>query len=159
MFDDAFADFEGQVQAAKCSVANLKIFDDAQRVEIVVEEESLLPHDRVQSLLACVPERRMPDVMDQSQRLDQINVQVQGARKSARNLRNLKRVGQPVAKVIGVAAGENLGLGFEAAEGTRVDNPVTVALEVVAVGMLRLGVAATARLLYAHRVISEHAKE
>ena len=158
VFDDAFADFEGQVQAAKGSVANLKVFDDAQRVEIVIEEESMLPHDRVQGLLACVPERRMPDVVDQSQRLDQINVQVQGARKSARNLRNLKRVGQPVAKVIGVAAGENLGLGFEAAEGTRVDNPVTVALEVVAVGMLRLGVAATARLLYAHRVISEHGK-
>ena len=158
VFDDAFADLEGQVQAAKGCVANLEVLDDAQRVEIVIEEKSLLPHDRVQGLLACVPERRMPNVVDQCQGLDQINVQVQGGAESTRNLRDLKRVGQPVAKVIGVAAGEDLGLGLEAAESTRVDNPVTVALEVVAVGMLRLGVTATARLLYAHRVISQHGK-
>jgi hypothetical protein len=98
----------------------------------------------------------MPDVVDQSQRLDQINVDVQSAGESARDLRNLQSVGQSVAEVVRVAAREDLGLGFEAPESARMDDPVTVALEVVAVGMLRLGAAATARLIYAHRVISEH---
>ena len=38
VLDDAFADFEGQVQAAEGGVALFEIFDDAQGVQVVVEE-------------------------------------------------------------------------------------------------------------------------
>jgi hypothetical protein len=65
---------------------------------------------------------------------------------------------EAIAEVIGVAARENLGLGFEAAEGAGVDDAVTVALKVVAVGVLRLGVTASAGVFRVHRVVSEHGK-
>jgi hypothetical protein len=65
MFDDAFADFEGQVQTAEGGVALLEIFDDAKRVEIVVENESMLAHGGVERFFASVAEGRMADVMDQ----------------------------------------------------------------------------------------------
>src|SRR5437660_9195086 len=63
---------------------------------------------------------------------------------------------QPVAEVVGVPSRENLGLCLEAAESSRVNDPIAVALKVVAVGMLRLGVTAPAGLFHAHRIISEH---
>ena len=42
---------------------------------------------------------------------------------------------QPIAKVIGVAASENLSFRFEAAEGAGVNDAVAVTLKVVAVGV------------------------
>jgi hypothetical protein len=38
VFDDAFADFEGEIQAAEGGVALFEIFDDAQGVQVVVED-------------------------------------------------------------------------------------------------------------------------
>ena len=64
----------------------------------------------------------------------------------ARDLRDFDGVGESVAEMVGVAAGENLGLIFEAAEGAGVDDAVAVALEVVAVGMRRFREAASAGL-------------
>ncbi len=71
-------------------------------------------------------------------------------------LRDFERVGEAVAEVVRVAAGENLRLGFETAEGAGVDDAVAVALEVVAVGMRRLGEAASAGVFDVHRVGGEH---
>ena len=65
-------------------------------------------------------------------------------------------MGEAVAEVVGVAAGEDLRLGFEAAEGAGVNDAVAVALEVVAVGMRRLGEAASAGVFDVHRVGGEH---
>ena len=53
----------------------------------------------------------------------------------ARDLRNFNGVREPVAKMVGVAAGENLGLGFQPAKRPRMDYPVAVALKIVAIGM------------------------
>jgi len=58
--------------------------------------------------------------------------------------------------VVGVAAGEDLRLIAEAAKGARVDDAVAIALKVVAEGMRRLGIAAPASILDAHREISQH---
>ena len=38
MFDDAFANFEGQVESAESGVAQLEVFYDAQRVQVVVKK-------------------------------------------------------------------------------------------------------------------------
>ena len=74
----------------------------------------------------------------------------------ARDLRDFDGVGEAVAEMIGIAAGEDLGLGFQAAEGAGVDDAVAVALEVVAVRMRRLGITASAGVLDLHRVVSQH---
>jgi hypothetical protein len=64
-------------------------------------------------------------------------------------------MGKAVAEVIGVAAGKDLGLILETAEGAGVDNPVAVALEGVTVSMRRLGEAAATRVLHAYGVAGE----
>ena len=58
--------------------------------------------------------------------------------------------------MIGIAAGKNLGFRLQSAEGAGVDDAVAVALEVVTIGMLRLGVAASAGMFHAYRVLGEH---
>ena len=75
-----------------------------------------------------------------------------------RDLRHLDGMRQPVAEVVGVTAGENLCLRFQPAKGARMDNTVAVALKVVAVGMRRLGMAASARVFYADRIVGQHEK-
>ncbi len=65
-------------------------------------------------------------------------------------------MGEAVAEVVGVAAGENLRLGFEAAEGAGVNDAVAVALKVVAVGVRGLGEAASAGVFDVHRVGGQH---
>src|ERR1035438_4348245 len=100
----------------------------------------------------------MAKVMHQSQRLREIGVQSKLLSDGTRDLRDLDGVRQAVAEVVGVAAGEDLSLRFQPPEGARVDDSIPVPREVVAVGVGRLGMAASAGVLYAHRVIGEHEK-
>jgi hypothetical protein len=65
---------------------------------------------------------------------------------------------ESVAEVVGVPAGENLRLRLKTAESSRVNDPIAIALKIVAVGMLWLGVTAPAGFFHAHRVIGEHGK-
>jgi hypothetical protein len=58
--------------------------------------------------------------------------------------------------VVGVPKGENLSLVLKPSKGARVDDTVAVALEVVAIGMRRLGETAPAALFHANGVIGEH---
>ena len=74
----------------------------------------------------------------------------------ASDLGHFNGMGQAIAKVIGMAASKNLRLVFEAAEGARVDDTITIALEVVAIGMRRLREAASARIFDMHRVAGQH---
>src|SRR5438477_367376 len=71
-----------------------------------------------------------------------------------RDLRDFKGVRQAISKVVGVSASENLGLGFEAAESSRMNYAVTVSLKIIAIRMRRLGVAAAMGVL--HRVGSKN---
>src|ERR1700722_9669367 len=98
MLNDAFAHFERQVQAAKGGVALFEIFDDAQSVQVMVEEESMLAHDGVERLLTRMTERRMAQIVDQSERLGQIHVEVESAGDRACDLRYFDGVGEAVAK-------------------------------------------------------------
>ena len=147
VLDDAFADFEGQVQAAEGGVALLEIFDDAKSVQIVVEDQAVLAHGGVQRFFARVAERRMADVVHQGQGFGEIDIEIQGSGDGAGDLRDFERVGEAVAEVVGVAAGEDLRLGFEAAESAGVNDAVAVALKIIAVGMRRFREAASAGVL------------
>ena len=98
----------------------------------------------------------MSKVVDQRERLDKVHIQVESRSEGARDLRDLDGVRQARAEVVGVAAGEDLGLVLQAAERARVDNAVAVALERIAVGMRRLRIAAPAGIFRMHRVAGEH---
>ena len=147
MLDDAFAYFEGQIQPAKGRIALLEVLDDAQRMQIVIEEEPMLAHGASSAFSPAWPKGGCPMSCTRASASTRSTFRCERGCDGARDLRDFDGVGQAVAKMIGVAAGENLGLGFEAAEGARMDDAVAVALEVVAVGMWRLGVAAPARIV------------
>ncbi len=156
MLNDALTNFEGEVEPAESGVAHLEIFHDAQRVQVVVKEKAVFLHGNVESLFSGMTERRMADVVYQGEGLDEINVQAELRRDGSRDLRDLNGMGQAIAKVVGVPASEDLGLGFEAAKGPGVDDAIAVTLKVVAVRMRRLGETASAGLLHPHGVVGEH---
>ena len=109
MLHDAFADFKGQVQPRKVSIALLERFDDTQSLEIVIKASAEVAHDVVEALLARVSEGRMADVMDQSESFDQVDVEAHQTGDCAGNLGDLQGVGEAVAEMIRKAGGENLG--------------------------------------------------
>ena len=156
VLNDALAYFEGQIQASECGVSLFEIFDDAQGVKIVIERESVLTHSRVEGLLSRVAERRMADVVDESERFGKIYVEIQSSGYRARDLRDFQRMRQAIAKMIGITASKNLSLGFQAAKGARVNHPVAVTLKIIAVSMRRLGVSPSEGVL--HRIPSEHGR-
>src|ERR1700747_3745562 len=92
----------------------------------------------------------MSDVVDKSERFRKIGVKAKGRGNGARNLRDLQCVRQAVAKVVGIASGEDLCFSFQAAKGARVHNAVAVARVSATVRMGRLGKAPPARNLFAH---------
>ena len=138
MFDDAFAHLEREIEAGKIQIAPLEFLDDAQRVQIVIEAVSERLQQFVEAPFPGMPKRRMPDVVDQRQRLGQIRVEVQRSGHGARHLRHFDRVRQPVAEMIGIARGEDLRLRFEAPERPRMNHAIAVPRIVVAVTMPRL---------------------
>ena len=158
VLNNSLADFEGKIQSAKRRITNFEILDNAQSMEVVIERKPVLPHGRVQSFLSRVPKRRMPEIMHQGQRLNQIGIQPELRSDRSRDLRDLNRMRQPVAEVIRVAAREDLRLRFQTAKRARVDDTIAVTLKVIAIGMRRLGKAAPARVFNAYRVIGQHEK-
>src|SRR5579884_3532326 len=74
VLDDAFPHFESEIQPAKVGVADFEVFNNAQRLKIVVKEFAMLPHQSVERVLARMAEWRMPNVMHQGQGLNQIDV-------------------------------------------------------------------------------------
>src|SRR5258708_34144543 len=85
----------------------------------------------------------MPDVMHQRQSLDQIFIQPERRGDGPRDLHHFNGVRQPVAKVIGVPAREDLGLVLKPAESAGMDDPVPVSLKIVAIWMTRLPISAS----------------
>jgi len=115
----------------------------------------MFAHRCVESLFSGVAEGRMADVVDQGQRFDQVTVQSELGGDGTRDLRDFDGVGQAIAKVVGVAARENLSLRLQTAEGAGMDDAVAVALKIVAVGMGRFGMAASAGIFYVDGVVGE----
>src|SRR5205823_920513 len=124
--------------------------------KVMIKVISALPHGDVQGSLPSMPKRRMADIMNQRQRLNQIFIQAEFRSNGARNLGDLNGVSKTVAKVVGVAARKYLGLVFQTAKGARMDDPITVPLKIVAIWMTRLGIAPSEALFRTQRVRRKH---
>lgn len=106
-------------------------FDPHQRAQSlrVMIETAVPGAGIVERLLPRMAEWRMADIMRQAKCFGQILVQPQGAGKDAADLGNLETVGQAGPVMIAVRRDEDLRLGFQPAEGDRMDDPVAVTLE------------------------------
>ena len=129
MLDDPLAHAQRQVQPAMRRIALLKVLDDAQRMQVVVEAQPMPLQALIQRALARVAKRRMPDVVHQRQRLRQVLVQPQRLGHAARNLHHLNRVRQPAAEVVRRPAGKHLRLARQPAKRARLHNAFAVALK------------------------------
>src|SRR5580704_8744926 len=156
MFDDAFANFESEIQPRIFEITLFELFDDVERVQIVIETLAMFAHAQVELLFAGVAEGRMTDVMDQREGFGQIGIEFEGASYGACDLRDFKSVREAIAEMIGIACGENLCFGVQTAKRAGVNYAIAVTSVVVAVRMLRFRVAAAARALHVHRVGGEH---
>jgi hypothetical protein len=129
VLDDAFADAEGEVEAAVGGVALLEVFADAQSVEVVVEAEAVLLQALVEGALAGMAEGRVADVVDEGEGLGEVFVQSEGGCDVAGDLYDFDGVSEAAAEVVTGAAGEDLRFACQAAEGAGLDDAVAVALE------------------------------
>ena len=68
MLEDSLAAFEGQVEPVEFCIVFFEFIDDAKRLKIVFESAEA-PHAFVQRILAGVPERRVTQVVGQTNRL------------------------------------------------------------------------------------------
>ena len=102
-------------------------------------------------------EWRMADIVNERERFGEIGIEIESAGNGARDLRNFQSVREAVAKMIGIARGENLRLGFQSAEGARVDDAVTIAGVVIAIRMRKFGIFAAAanRSHPSHKALAE----
>jgi hypothetical protein len=80
----------------------------------------------------------MSEVVTESDRLDQVLIQRQGTSDGARDLRHLKRMGEPCAVVVAQRQNKDLRLVLEPPEGLGVHDPVAIALKRCAQPAVRL---------------------
>src|SRR5215813_13950907 len=126
MLDDPLANLKRQIQSRKIQIALFELLDDSQRLQVVIECPSLSPHQFIELSLSGMSKRRVSDVVNQRQRLDQLAVQPERAGNGPRDLPHLQRMGQPVPKMIRKARREHLGLRFQAAKRPGVNDAVAV---------------------------------
>ena len=141
---DPLAHLLGQVQTGPVA---LQALHDPQRVLVVAEvPPEALFQAPVEDLLADVPERWMPEVVSQADRLHQVLVQPQRSGHRPRDRGHLQRVGQPRPVVIAPRRHEHLRLVRQPPKGLAVHDPVAVALEGGAQGAVRLLALADSRV-------------
>ena len=146
MVEDADARLIAEVEPL--SVA-LKHVHHAQALLIVLEAAGI---DHVQRPLPRVAERRVAQIVAETDRLRQILVEPQRAGDGSGKARDLQRVGQARAVVIPLRAQEDLRLVLEAAEGLGMRDAVHVPLEAGADLALRLRLHPAARIHRQHPV-------
>ena len=112
----------------------LEVLDDPQALLVVPERA---PEERRERLLPEVPERRVPEVVPERDRLGEVLVQTERAGGGAGDLRDVEGVGEPHPVVVALGRQEDLGLVLEPAERLRVHDPVAVALEARCAGRRR----------------------
>src|SRR5258707_905980 len=61
VFDDALADFERQIQTAESGITQFEIFDDSERVQIVIEGKPVLARGGVERFFSRVAKRRVAE--------------------------------------------------------------------------------------------------
>ncbi len=98
-------------------------------------------------VLPRMAERRVPEVVRETDGLGERLVQPQRARHAARDLRNLQRVRQPRAVQVTLMVDEYLRLVDQASKRRRMHDAIAIALELAAVSRRRLLVTPAARAL------------
>jgi hypothetical protein len=129
MFDDPFADTEREIESRKGDIALLEHSDNAKRVQVVIEAQTMPAHGFVEGPLTRVAERWMADVVDQRKGLGEIFIQAERASDGAGKLHHFDSVGEAAPVVVRVAMRKYLSLPGKAAKGPRMDNAGAVALE------------------------------
>src|ERR1700677_2154723 len=94
VLDDAFTDFESEIQSAERRITKFEVFDNAERVQIVIEGKSVLTHSRVERIFSRVSEWRMAEIVYLCERCPQIDVQSKLIGDGAQDLRHLDGVSQ-----------------------------------------------------------------
>ena len=120
---DAVAHFPREVQAAAVVLEHV---DDAQALLVVVEAAR---REIVQHALAGVTERRVSEVVTESDRLGELLLQAQHLGDRPRDLRHLQRVRESRAVVIARGREEHLRLVLQPAERLAVHDAIAIALE------------------------------
>ena len=151
VLDDALSHLVREIQAGKARISLLEYLDYSQALAVVVEAAVLL-HQSVERALAGMAERRVAEVVRQGHGLRQVLVEPERARQGPRDLRRLHRVGEAGPVVVAFVVDEDLGLVLQAAEGSRMDDAVTIALVVAPASGRGLAVAASAGALRPRRV-------
>ena len=128
VLDETLEHFPGQIEPIEIGITTLKLRDDAQGLSVVIEATIGQQH-LMQRILARMAEGRVPEIVYQRHALGQILIQLEGTRQGASDLRHLDRMRQPGAIVITVLGDEDLRLVLQPTEGGRMDDPVTIALE------------------------------
>src|SRR5690606_17320018 len=131
MFKDAFARLVHQVKSVEGAVALFKQIDCAQGLQIVLEAAVGL-HAFIERILPGMTKRRMPEIMGQGHSLGKVVIEVQGTRNGPPDLCHLDAMRQTGTEQVAFVVYENLGLVFEAAKSGRVDDAITVTLELAA---------------------------
>ncbi len=131
-----FENLAAQIQAGKIVVADFQLLRPAAAPAGCAKNRRPIGQTAVEHVFAGMAERRMPQVVDQGQRLDQIFVQSQRPADGPRDTGHFQRVGQPGAMIIAQFAGEDLRLEAQAAIGRSVHDPIAIALERPPIGML-----------------------
>jgi hypothetical protein len=80
----------------------------------------------IKRALTRVSKGRVPDIVDQSQGLCEIDIEAQRGRYLAGDLRYFDRVGKPTAEMVGSTTGEDLCLAGQAPKGPGLNHSVTV---------------------------------
>jgi hypothetical protein len=150
VLDDALANFEGEIETGEIEIMLLELLNDTQSVKIVIEAAAAGEHEFIELALAGVAERRMANVVNESESFGEIAVEAESRGGGAGDLHDFQSVRQAIAKMVGVARGKNLRLGFETTKRARVNDAVAVSRISVAIRMRRLRVAATQGLFNTH---------
>src|SRR5258706_4996497 len=120
-------------------------------MQIVIETAALRAHQIVELAFTGMAERRMANIVDESERFRKLGVQPQRGGDGAGNLCDFQRMRQAIAKMVGIARRENLRLGFKAAKSAGMNDAVAVTRVGTSVRMGRLGITPAAGLFRAHR--------
>ena len=138
VFLQAFPHFESQIQSGKFRIRVLEQFNNAQTLAVVLEA-TVFAHAFRQHFFAGMSERRVAEIMRQSDGLGQILVQAQGPRDGATDRGDLDRVSQSRAQMVPGAVEKNLRLVFQAAKSARMNDAGAITLKFGAIGVTRLG--------------------
>src|SRR5215211_6342188 len=146
-----FQNFVRQIQARKIRVCRFEQFENSQRLLVVVETtlalEALIEH-----IFARMAEWRMPNIMTQRERFNEILIELQRTGNGPCNRGNFERMCEPGPMVIAHVAREDLGFMTQPAKRCTVNDPIPITLVWPTIRMPGLRISPAGRMRAAHRV-------